>query len=135
MDRFGVKKPSLKALAGTPVIPPLRKDGDAVMNPLKEKPTQWMGATLHSLQGEEFSAFGVGKADGGVQLVKVPAKSAAALAGLRDNDLVQQVNGMKVSDTGRLFAALEKAGNAPIKLLVIRDQQPLAITMEASARK
>jgi hypothetical protein len=132
MDQFGVKKPSLKALAGSPVIPPLRAAGDAVMNPLKEKPPSlWLGATLHSLQGQEFSAFGVSNEDGGVQLVKVPANSAAARAGLQDNDLVQQVNGVKTSNTDRLFAALQKAGNAPIQLLIIRNQHPLEINLKA----
>jgi len=130
MDRFGVKKPSLRVIAGTPVIPPLRAANDPVMNPLKEKPAQWLGATLHSLQGEEFSAFGVSKEDGGVQLVKVPKGSAAAREGLKENDLVQQVNGMKVSHTDQLFAALRKSKQAPVKLLVIRNQQPLEVKLQ-----
>ncbi len=130
MDQFGVKKPTLRSKAGTPVIPPLRQEGDPVMNPLKAKPAQWLGATLHSLQGEEFSAFGVSKEDGGVQLVKVPANSDAARAGLQDNDLVQQVNTMKVSNTDQLFAALKKAGEAPVKLRIIRNQQAMEITLQ-----
>ncbi|HQX85968.1 MAG TPA: hypothetical protein PKV23_10800, partial [Aestuariivirga sp.] len=40
----------------------------------------WLGALLHGLEGEEFSAFGTAKEDGGVHLVEVPAGSAA-LAG------------------------------------------------------
>ena len=131
MDRFGVKKPALKALAGTPVIPPPRAERDAVMDPLAAKAPEWLGATLHGLQGEEFSAFGVSKEDGGVQLVKVPKGSQAARAGLRENDLVQQVNGEKVSDTKQMFSALKKAGNVPIILRVIRNQQPVEISLPA----
>jgi hypothetical protein len=134
MDQFGVKKPALRSIAGMPIIPPLREERDPVMDPLAANPSaKWLGASLHSLEGEEFSAFGVSKEDGGVQLVKVPAGSAAARAGLRENDLVQQVNDRKVSHTGQLFAALDKAGKAPIRLRVIRNQQPMEITLPGKA--
>ena len=129
MDQFGVKKPSLKAIAKTPVIPPLRAGQAAAA--VVAKRLYWLGAPLHSLQGEEFSAFGVSKDDGGVQLVKVPAGSPAAKAGLQDNDLVQGVNGHKVSNTDHLFAALLKAGSAPLELRIIRNQQPKELTVQS----
>jgi hypothetical protein len=131
MDQFGVKKPALRALAGTPVIPPFRAQKNPVKDPLKDKAQIWLGATLHSLQGEEFSAFGVSKEDGGVQLVKVPAGSAAALAGLQDNDLIQQVNGTKISNIVQLFAALPKAGDTPIRVRIIRNQQAVETTLQS----
>jgi membrane-associated protease RseP (regulator of RpoE activity) len=90
----------------------------------------WLGAPLHSLAGEEFSAFGVGKDDGGVQLVKVPAGSAAAAAGLRDNDLVQRVNGRKVSNIDELFAALNAAASTPLELRVVRHQKPVELKLK-----
>jgi len=133
MDQFGVKKPALKAIAKTPVIPALRTATAPDAKP--QAAVQWLGAKLHSLQGEEFSAFGVSKEDGGVQLVRVPEKSDATRAGFQDNDLVQQVNGMKVSNTDQFFAALQKAGESPIKLHVIRNQQALEITLQSKERK
>jgi len=128
MDQFGVKKPSLKRLARSPAIPELSLPNgeEPVATPL---PLFWLGSPLHSLEGEEFSAFGVSKADAGVQLVKVPANSAAAKAGLRMNDLIQEVNGHKISHTDDLFAVLNSAGSAPLKLRVIRSQQPEEITL------
>jgi S1-C subfamily serine protease len=134
MDQFGVKKPALKAIAKTPVIPPLRASAAPVAQAKPQAPLQWLGATLHGLQGEEFSAFGVSKEDSGVQLVKVPAGSDAARAGLRDNDLVQQLNGMKVSNTDQLFAAFKKAGETPIKLRVIRNQQTVEISLQGKGK-
>ncbi len=128
MDQFGVKKPVLKAIAKTPVIPSLLTGAGPVADRKPQAPLQWLGASLHSLQGEDFSAFGVSKEDGGVQLVKVPTGSAAARAGLQENDLVQQLNGHKVSNTNHLFSALKKAGDAPIQLRIIRNQQALDIT-------
>jgi hypothetical protein len=128
MDQFGVKKPSLKAIAKTPVIPALMiSSGNRAEQSTLE--LFWLGASLHGIVGEEFSAFGVGKDDAGVQLAKVPAASAAATAGLRENDLIQGVNARKVSNTDHLFAALNSAGSAPIKLRVIRNQIPVDITL------
>jgi len=129
MDQFGVKKPALKQMAGVPVIPKLRTQGGAA-DPPKDKAQVWLGATLHSLQGEEFSAFGVSKEDGGVQLVRVRVSSDAARKGLKDNDLIQQVNQTKVSNTDQLFAALKQAGQNPVTLRIIRNQQPLEIKLQ-----
>ncbi len=130
MDRFGVKKPSLKAIAKTPVIPQLRMPADKPANPELARSRFWLGAPLHALAGEEFSAFGVSKEDGGVQLVEVPEGSPAAKAGLRANDLIQQINGRKVATMDAFFAALIAAAEAPVKLVVVRNQRPLALTLQ-----
>ena len=131
MDQFGVKKASLKAIAKTPVIPPAQMPGgDSQVKP--ELRLFWLGAPLHSIGGEEFSAFGVRKDDGGVQLVKSPANSAAAKAGLLENDLLLAVNGHTVSNTDQLFAVLNAVGNAPLKLRVIRNQKPVELTLLAT---
>jgi hypothetical protein len=129
MDQFGVKKPSLKALAKTPVIPKLKTPAGEPSDVAGGRRLFWLGALLHGLQGEEFSAFGVGKDDGGVQLVRVPKGSAAAKAGFQDNDLVQHLNGQKVSNTDQLFAALIEGGSSPLTVRIIRNQQPKEMTL------
>lgn len=129
MDQFGVKKPALKALAKTPVIPDLKLPTADQQSAPGGRGLFWLGASLHSLEGEEFSAFGVGKDDGGVQLVRVPKDSPAAKAGLQENDLVQQVNERRVSDTAGLFAALLEAGSRPLKVRLIRSQQPMEMDL------
>ncbi|MCU0795792.1 MAG: PDZ domain-containing protein [Akkermansiaceae bacterium] len=128
MNQFGVKKPRLKALARTPEIPPLRR----VRGPSSNIPAIrfiWLGARLHSLQGEEFSAFGVSKEEGGVQLVDVPEGSVASVAGLLKNDLIQGINGEKVSNTNQLMASLLKLGSGSIRLRLIRNQSPLDLQL------
>ncbi len=130
MDQFGVKKPSLKALAKMPVLSTVVTNANLAESQLAGPRQQfWLGAPLHGLAGEEFSAFGVSKTDGGVQLVEVPTGSAAALAGLKSNDLIQGVNGSQVSGAAQLFAALNKAGIAPLKVRVIRNQQPSELSL------
>lgn len=130
MDQFGVKKPALKAIARQPRIPELRKSTPAVPAPAAVKVTRyWLGARLHGLEGEEYSAFGVRKEDGGVQLVDVPAGSAAAQVGLRVNDLVQGLNGHPVTREADLFAVLIKLEDAPLAVRLVRHQQMMTLVL------
>jgi hypothetical protein len=127
MDRFGVKKPSLRAIARTPEIPALKSSPVTEVASGGSVGKSWLGASLHGLRGEEFSAFGVSKEDGGVQLLKVPEGSPAARAGLKSNDLVQSVNGRRTPDIQQFLAALVAAGPAPLELRVVRNQQPVVL--------
>ncbi|MCP4455333.1 MAG: DUF5123 domain-containing protein [Planctomycetes bacterium] len=93
MDQFGVKKASLKAVAKTPEIPGLGDTEEArVQSPAVPSVLYWLGAKVHGLVGEEFSAFGVRKKDGGVALMEVSDRSSAARAGLKVNDLMDHKN-------------------------------------------
>ena len=129
MDQFGVKKPSLKAIARTPIIPELVV---AVARTGKEKPqvSTWFGAPLHAISGEEFSAYGVRKDEGGVALVSVPKGSEAEKAGLEANDLIQGLNGVKVSKELDLFETYEKAKKGTHELQIVRDQKDLTIQIK-----
>ena len=130
MDQFGVKKASLKAIAQTPEIPVLKtkfgkskpnRSGKSALSTAKK--TVWLGATLHSIEGEEFSAFGTNKEDGGIALTSVPKNSAAAKAGLQENDLIQAINGKPVATIEQLLKERSKIKSASVVLKVIRDQQ------------
>ncbi|MCH6258553.1 PDZ domain-containing protein [Puniceicoccaceae bacterium K14] len=122
MDQFGVKKPSLKALARTPVIPELV---EAVGRTAKEAPIveKWMGATLHAISGEEYSAYGVRKDQGGVALVNVPKGSDAEKAGFEANDLIQGVNDSRVSKVLDLYESFEQAKKGDVEVNIVRDQK------------
>ncbi|WP_231954344.1 signaling protein [Pirellulimonas nuda] len=137
MDRFGVKKPSLKAIARTPVIPAVRieeRRGDRSRGPARRAAaaSYWLGATLHDLFGEEYSAYGVRKEDGGVALAEAPSDCEAVRCGLRQNDLVQALNGVKVANTAGLLTTLAEIGDEPLVISVVRDQQTIKLTLPAS---
>ena len=146
MDQFGVKKPSLKEIAATPVIPPLnvsgQPSGGAPAATLPSAGSYWLGAKLHELTGEEFSSYGVTKEDGGVALDEVPEDSEASRLGFKAGDLIQGVNDHKVSNLRQWSSALIKAGDSPIKVKLVRDQQvsvrPIAensyLAVESSGR-
>lgn len=127
MDQFGVKKPSLKAIAKAPMIPVLLEQSRDKLVKKKTKLPMWMGMGLRGLEGEAFSAFGVSQEDGGVQLIQVRRTPVAANYGLKDNDLVQKVNGEKVTTAEEFLNAIEKAGSGAVKINFVRDQQPKEI--------
>lgn len=130
MDQFGVKKPALKALARQPQIPPLKTTAPASHAPLSAPPARyWLGAKLHGLEGEEYSAFGIRREDGGVQLVDLPPDSAAAQAGLRANDLLQELNERKIRNETDLFAALIHEADAPLTVRLVRHQQAMTLAL------
>ena len=130
MDQFGVKKPSLRAIARTPVIPDLLTTSALRKSEaLAEFPT-WMEVALKGLQGEEFSAFGVRKEDGGVQIIPLRSRALAVRRGLQADDLIQRVNGVNVRTGEEVLQAVEDAGNAPIRLGIVRNQQLIEITLE-----
>jgi hypothetical protein len=127
MDRFGVQKAALKAIARTPELPVARR---AEASKVADVLSYWQGATVRNLSGEEYSAFGVGKEDGGIFLVDVPAGSIAAGAGLKTNDLVQAVNGKSVKTAADLIKATGRAKGKPLEIKYVRGQKSGTITMK-----
>ena len=126
MDRFGVKNPSLKAIARTPEIPPVQTESNRQRGPATG---EWLGARLQELDGEAFSAYGIAKDEGGVAIIEVPKGSAAARAGLKTGDLVQQVNGQRASRIRPMLRLTAQKGAGPLTLKIVRDQTPMTLTL------
>lgn len=131
MDQFGVKKPRLKAMARTPIIPELSVLEDQSFGIASD--AFWLGARIHALQGAEFSAYGVSKNDGGIALLEIPPGSAAMEAGLKVGDLVQTINGRKVKTIDQFFKTIKSLGSVSLKLGVVRDQVSTTIDMSAGS--
>lgn len=130
MDQFGVQKPELKAIANTPVIPVVgatsvrhsRKSKSENTESAASQETQWMEATLVDLTGDDYSAFGVSKSSGGVNLKNVPADSPLAKAGLQTGDLIQRMNGKPVQTLQEFLRLTKGINKPPLKLTIVRDQ-------------
>ena len=125
MDQFGVKKPSLKAIARTPEIPPFGAVRSKRVRTAPKK-MQWLGASLSDLTGQDFSAYGVNKADGGVALSGVAPGSPAAQAGFLNGDLIQAVNDGKTENTTQ-FKKLIADATGTLLLKVVRNQQVIEL--------
>jgi membrane-associated protease RseP (regulator of RpoE activity) len=126
MDRFGVKKTSLKAIARTPEIPPMQAE-------TKKRPPatgEWLGARLQELGSGGFSAYGIAEDAGGVAIIEVPKGSAADRAGLKSGDLLLQINDQRVEKVGQIRRLAEQFDTQPLTLKVVRDQTPRTLTLQ-----
>ena len=74
------------------------------------------------------------QADGGVVLLDVPADSAAARAGLRKDDLIQEINASKVSNVKELTTATSAAGQDPMEVRFVRGQKLQSLKLEPNRR-
>jgi len=121
MDQFGVQSPRLKVIARTPELPGLEAARPVTRSEARVE-HYWLQAKARNLEGEEFSAFGVSKESGGVQLIEVPPGSAAAKCGFQANDLIQDINFQPV----KTFAELMRRQNQSSGTLgvgIVRGQQ------------
>ncbi len=127
MDNFGVQKPKLKAIARTPLLPSVWK---AQTESISKTSFFWQGATVKGLSGEEFSAFGVSKEQGGIHLVNVPAGSFAAGAGFKKGDLILSINGKAAKITTDLQKATDRAKGKSMKIKYVRSQKTGTTTLK-----
>ena len=125
MDRFGVQKPQLKAIARTPDLPAVQTIEPQETGPMEKAVRVWLQARVRELEGEEFSAFGVSREAAGVHLVDVPDGSLAAASGLRTNDVVQRLNGHPVKRLSDLYRLQDAADGQPLTVGLVRSQQEL----------
>jgi len=129
MDRFGVQKPELKAIARTPEIPPV-KGPTAVAKPRPQSRRIIWQAPVRNIVGlGDQSAYGLPDASG-VLMVDVPVGSAAAKAGLRAGDVIRACNGAVVKTLDNLTAAQTQAAGRPLRLTVMRQQKLLSVGLE-----
>ncbi|WP_435005372.1 right-handed parallel beta-helix repeat-containing protein [Tundrisphaera lichenicola] len=128
MDQFGVRKPSLKALARTPRITPPASTDPA---PSADGRYTWRGATLRAISGEEYSAFGTTREQGGLAILEVAPGSPADRDGFRPDDLILQVDGratVAMKDFLAICGDTTKPGPVIVKLS--RGQHPQQLTIE-----
>ena len=120
MDRFGVQKPSLRAIARTPMIPTLGIEATST----DTRPRTFLGASVKRLQGlGERSATGM-DAERGVLVLKVPESSAAFSAGIQPNDVILRVGGVATNHPSQLQSAyLQTGATNQCDFVVFRNQR------------
>jgi hypothetical protein len=132
MNRFGVQKPSLKAIAETPVMPDLKLQIDASPQPsgTSPPPIVWMGTTLREPRGLEMSAYGVPFETRGVAIEQIDAQSPLGGAiGLEKGDLILWLNDMEITGIEELRKALDAVVDGQLRLRVIRNQRETALSL------
>jgi hypothetical protein len=129
MDRFGVQKPALKALARTPVLP-----GQAPVAASQARnitPRSWLGASVRNVADMgERSALGLPGVTG-VLVLEVPADSVLAKCGLQKGDVILSVDGSQTADVGALLQqAPALAGLHSMALIVSRQQKEITLNLK-----
>ncbi len=130
MDRFGVLKPSLRAVAATPLIDPprLRRPSQASDAP----PAHWRGVPLAALEGEAFSAYGVARGSRGVVLGPIPGGHPLLALAPAGHLLVTQV-GDAVVGTPETFLAAARAGGRALTVVRSDIQAPTRVVPDHPA--
>jgi hypothetical protein len=130
MDRFGVQKPELKALARRPRLPSSAKETVESPSPRDSRVVEWLGAKVRNVVGMgEVSAAGL-PGETGVLVLDAPAGSIAARSGLRQGDVILQCAGQQV---GTLENLLRSHGGIPAgqkaDLDVFRNQRHIVVSV------
>jgi len=129
MDRFGVRKPELRAIARTPQLP---RPGESDPAPAARAaaPVTWLGAQVRNITDEgERSAFGLPGVTG-VLVLDVPAQSPLSEPGLRHGDVILFVGDRPIPDTAALLreAPARPAARA-VQIGISRDQRRLQLSL------
>ena len=127
-----MKKASLRAMARTPSFGSNKSANKSRQRAGRNTTILWMGAILTGLTGNDFSAYGVSKADGGVAIVAREAESEAVLAGFQDNDLIQSINGSKVRTPKELIQVMKKNQDRPLTVAIVRNQQIMELRFKTA---
>lgn len=101
MDRFGVQKAALKALARTPALPGRQSAPGAGTR--DATPRDWLGASVRNVvDAGEMSALGL-PVVGGVLVLEVREDTLLAKGGLQKGDVILKVNGTRTADVVTLL--------------------------------
>lgn len=125
MDKFGVQKDELKAIAKQPDIPELNIQS---FQKAEKTTRKWLGGILKNIvTPEEQSASGLFNMDG-VLILKVEEDSKLLTIGLREGDVIVGIDGEKVKNIADLLSKYQ--GNlwkGNLKMNIIRSQKELEV--------
>lgn len=120
MDKFGVQKPELKALAKTPEVPDLTKSSSQKAAPV----VAWLRNQLKSVASEqEQSAYGLPTTEGVIVLRIWKPSPAVQGNGLRKGDVILSAEGEKITNTVDFLSQTKKyQDKGEMKVVVMRNQ-------------
>jgi Do/DeqQ family serine protease len=120
------------ALAELPVRKPADSDeqteGDASLGR-----TGKFGLNLQPLTADAASRFGLEASDQGLLITRVNPEGSAANAGLRQGDLIQEVNRKPVRTIADFTTAVQQSGSRPVLLLIKRRDAVIYVTVRQDA--
>jgi serine protease Do len=112
-----------------------REEGEApAEEPASDENREKIGISVDDLTPALRNRYSVGTEIEGVLLTHVKNVSAAADAGLREGDVIQEVNGTPVTSVAQFRAELKKAGDARFARFYVHRAQPRPANFIAAVR-
>jgi len=90
------------------------------------------GLTVQPLTSETASRYGLDAADQGLLVTRVDPEGSAADAGIRQGDLIQEVNRQTVKTVAEFSGAIRQSGAKPALVLLKRRNNVIYLTLKAS---
>ncbi len=129
MDRFGVRSDKLKAIAMIPEFPAPSTATTSLeqRRPSKKAEVVWLGMTLRPLTGEQFSAFGVSREEGGLVVTR---RNANLPSPFRINDVIQRIDAQHLRDGQALLKQVAKLDGKPVTVYFVRGQKRARVVID-----
>ena len=116
------------ALAELPIKAEPASDDDASSN--NGVGTIKFGITVQPLTAETAGRFGLDANDEGLLVTRVDEAGSAAEAGIRQGDLIQEVNRQPVKNVAEFSAAIQRSGAKPALVLIKRRNAVIYLTLK-----
>ena len=91
------------------------------------------GLTIQPLTADTASRYGLDANDEGVLVTRVDPAGSAANAGIRQGDLIQEVNRQAVKTPAEFVSAIQRSGAKPALVLVKRRNGVIYLTLKANS--
>ncbi|HEX3251374.1 MAG TPA: DegQ family serine endoprotease [Pyrinomonadaceae bacterium] len=91
------------------------------------------GLTVQPLTAETSSRYGLDADDQGLLVTRVDPSGSAADAGIRQGDLIQEVNRQTVKTVAEFSGALRQSGAKPALVLIKRRNNEIYLTLKANS--
>ncbi len=96
-------------------------------------PTGKFGITVQPFTAETGSRYGLDANDEGLLVTRIDPSGSAANAGIRQGDLIQEVNRQPVKTVAEFSAAIQRSGAKPALVLVKRRNAVIYLTLKANS--
>jgi Do/DeqQ family serine protease len=120
------------ALAELPERPQAESEDDSTTD-TPAPGVQKFGLTLQPLTAETASRYGLDADDQGLLVTRVDPNSNAANSGIRQGDLIQEVNRQPVKSFAEFSSALQQSGAKPALVLIKRRNQVTYVTLRPNS--